>query len=79
MPLVSFDTPRKHQKTSGFQEVSKENSGMKWVNHSSQFIVLGVQIRGFLFNRVRNLKPVQQTRVFIKFIFFSQFRFYNFH
>ena len=32
MPLISFDTPWKHQKTFGFQGVSKEISGMKWVN-----------------------------------------------
>ena len=35
MPLSSFDTPWKHQKTSGFRMfsgVSKEISGMKWVN-----------------------------------------------
>ena len=36
MPLVSFDTPWKHQKTSGvFHGVSKESSGMKWVMHLS--------------------------------------------
>ena len=34
MPLISFDTPWKHQKPEVFwcfQEVSKEISGMKWV------------------------------------------------
>ena len=31
MPLIIFDTPWKHQKTSGFQGVSKEISDMKWV------------------------------------------------
>ena len=35
MPLISFDASLKHQKTSGFlmfSGVSKEISGMKWVN-----------------------------------------------
>ena len=32
MPLVSFDTPWKHQKNSGFQ---KETADMKWVNVNS--------------------------------------------
>ena len=35
MPLISFDTPRKHQKTRGFfmfSGVSEEISDMKWVN-----------------------------------------------
>ena len=31
MPLISFDAPWKHKKTSGFLGVSKEISGMKWV------------------------------------------------
>ena len=40
MPLISFDTPWKHQKTRGFdvfRGVSKEMSGMKWVNLRSKF------------------------------------------
>ena len=38
IPLVSFDTLRKHQKNERFSDVfgeggvSKETSGMKWVN-----------------------------------------------
>ena len=41
MPLVSFDTPWKHQKTFGFlmlSGVSKETSGMKWVNDQANFL-----------------------------------------
>ena len=36
MPLISFDTPWKHQKARGMKEIS----GMKWVN-AILFIVHG--------------------------------------
>ena len=48
-------------------------------NPFSKFLVLGAQVRDFLFNQVHNLKPVQKTLVFIKFIFLLQFGFYNIH
>ena len=43
MPLVSFNNPWKHQKTRVFcfQEVSKETSGMKWVNFSKELLIIG--------------------------------------
>ena len=60
MPLISFDTSWKHQKTRGFlmffKGGSKENSGMKWVKNSSLsfwlklFQISEIVMMFFLFN-----------------------------
>ena len=65
MPLVSFNNPWKHQKTRVFcfQEVSKETSGMKWVNFSKELLIIGENKWSISIQTSRNLGRVHNFLV----------------
>ena len=58
LPLVSFYTPWKRQKTRGFwgfQELQKEISGMKWIKYKQLFNAFIPNFEHFFLLLVNNL------------------------